>query len=270
MSTRLTLGCLAGAVAILATAVLTVQARAAGTPPAAVQGHWEVTQVGVDENDQPHWRYEPDDPRLLGRALAIGAHGELSFDFGKSPCEAIAWVARPPATLSALVGKTFPRPPAADLPRAPALKDFGLRLEDRNVVAYDANCAGATKAGEAPARWNRAWFAALGDDKAVVAYDGDLLLVLAKVDPAAHAVASFPCSAARTPPEKAICGSQALAGYDRSVAAAYKRSLHRHADDKQVVEQAQRDWIAARNACQADAACISNRLQERLDALMQD
>ncbi len=256
--------------AILAAALLAAQANAASAPPAAIQGHWEVTQAGVDENDQPHWRHEPDDPRLVGRAMDIGADGAVSFDFGKSPCTPIDWVARPSAALSTVVGKTFPRPPAADTPRRPALNDFGLKIADRNVVAYDANCAGATKAAEAPTRWNRAWFAALGANSMIVAYDGDLLLVLARTTPDAHASASFPCGAARTPTEKAICGSRSLAGYDRSVAAAYKRSLRRHTDDKQAVEQAQRDWLATRNACQGDAACLSDRLQERLDALMQD
>jgi len=260
MSTRFAF---AGLAAWLAAAVVAPQAHAAGAPPAALQGDWEVVQVGVDENDQPHWRYEPGDPRLVGRALAIGAHGELSFDFGKSPCQAVDWVARPPAKLSAIVGKTFARPPGGDLPRLPALADFGLKLEDRQVVALDANCAGA-------ARWNRAWFASLGADRMAVAYDGDLLLVLARVAPGTVPVASFACSAARTPTEKAICGSRALAGYDRSLAAAYRRGLKRHDDDKAAFEQAQRDWLATRDACGGDAACISDRLQERLDVLMQE
>ena len=269
MATRIVMTRCAAVLALLAGAQVASQARAAA-PPASLQGAWEVTQVGVDENDQPHWRYEPDDPRLLGRALEVGAHGELAFDFGKSPCQAVDWLPRAPATLSALVGKTFARPPGGDLPRQPALNDFGLKLVDRKVVAVDANCGAAKKAGDAPTRWNRAWFASLGADKMVVAYGGDLLLVLARVDRAAAARASFSCAAAGTPTEKAICGSRALAGYDRSLAAAYKRGLHRHDDDKAAYEQAQRDWLATRNACGGDAACISDRLQERLDVLMQD
>jgi uncharacterized protein YecT (DUF1311 family) len=270
MPTRATFGVRTVCLALLAGALAAAQARAAGAPPAALQGAWEVTQVGVDENDQPHWRYEPDDPRLVGRALEVGAHGELSFDFGKSPCQAVDWMPRAPATLSALVGKTFPRPPGADLPRQPALNDFGLKLADRKVVAIDANCAAAKKAGDAPTRWNRAWFASLGADRMVLAYGGDLLLVLSRVDRAAAARASFSCAAAGTPTEKAICGSRALAGYDRSLAAAWQRGLHRHDDDKAAYEQAQRDWLATRNACGGDAACLSDRLQERLDVLMQD
>lgn len=257
MTTRL------GFVAAFALAVVAPQARASGASPAALQGDWEVTQVGVDENDQPHWRFEPGDPRLVGRALAVGPHGELSFDFGKSPCRAVDWVARPAATLSAIVGNTFARPPGGDLPRLPALADFGLKLDDRPVVAFDADCAGA-------ARWNRAWFASLGADRMVVAYDGDLLLVLSRVERGTPPVASFACGAARTPTEKAICGSRALAGYDRSLAAAWRRGLQRHDDDKPAFEKAQRDWLATRNACGADTACISDRLQERIDVLMQD
>ncbi len=265
MSMRLASTGLAAFVVAFAAAVAASQARASGAPPAALQGDWEVTQVGVDENDQPHWRYEPGDPRLVGRALAIGAHGELSFDFGKSPCQAVDWVARPPEKLSTIVGKTFPRPPGGDLPRLPAPEDFGLKLDDRQVVALDVNCAGAS-----PARWNRAWFAPLGADRMVVAYDGDLLLVLSRLERGAAPVASFACGAARTPTEKAICGSRVLAGYDRSLAAAYRRGLQRHDDDKAAFEKAQRDWLVTRNACGADAACISDRLQERLDVLMQD
>ena len=69
MSMRLASTGLAAFVAAVATAAAAPQARASGAPPAALQGDWEVTQVGVDENDQPHWRYEPGDPRLeIGRA----------------------------------------------------------------------------------------------------------------------------------------------------------------------------------------------------------
>ena len=249
----------------LAALAVAIDVPAASAPPVALQGDWEVTQVGVDENDQPHWRYEPGDPRLVGRALAIGARGELSFDFGKSPCQAVDWVARPSAKLSMVVGKTFERPPGGDLPRLPPLADFGLELDDRQVVAFDANCAGTP-----PSHWNRAWFASPGPDRMIVAYDGDLLLVLARVEHGAAPVASFACSAARTPTEKAICGSRALAGYDRSLAAAYRRGLQRHDGDKAAFEQAQRDWLATRNACGGDATCIAGRLQERLDVLMQD
>ena len=269
MAMPATPACIAAFVAVLA-ALPTAWACAAAVPPAAIQGHWEVAQVGVDENDQPHWRYEPDDPRLLGRAMEIGAHGELRFDFGKSPCERIDWAVRQPSSLAAMVGKSFARPPGGDLPRRPALADFGLKIADRTVVAFDANCAGATTDGAAPAHWNRAWFASVGADRMVVAYGGDLLLLMARVDPGAPAIASFDCRAARSPSEKAICSSQRLAGYDRSVAAAYRRDLQRHADDRQSIEKAQRAWLATRDACGSDAACLSDRLQERLDALMQE
>jgi uncharacterized protein YecT (DUF1311 family) len=245
------------------------QACVASPAPPSLQGHWEVIQVAVDEADQPHWRYEPGDPRLLGRLLSITADGAVAFDFGKSPCSPVDWVARPAAPLAALVGKSFPRPAQADRRKTPTLQDFGLATGDKTVIAYDATCPASSKTGTSPAHWNQAWFAALGTDRLIAAYGGDTVLLVGRADPT-HVAPSFSCKAAASPTEKAICGSPALAGYDRSVAAAYRRSLQRHADDKSTVENGQREWLATRNACKSDTSCISDRLQERLDLLMQD
>jgi hypothetical protein len=59
-------------------------ATAAVSPP-DLQGRWEVGQVAVDRRDQPHWAYFPDDPRLLGRSLDIGAAG-MALDDGSRAC----------------------------------------------------------------------------------------------------------------------------------------------------------------------------------------
>jgi uncharacterized protein len=85
------------------------------------------------------------------------------------------------------------------------------------------------------------------------------------VPPAAAAEPSFACTAGRiTPTEAAICNDADLAALDRALAAAFKSKLdaiaagtaHADDDDSDAVVMTQKAWLAHRNACGADKACI--------------
>jgi len=54
--------------------------------------------------------------------------------------------------------------------------------------------------------------------------NGGYVLLLQRREPGAAIRASFACSKAHSAVEQAICASPTLAGYDRSVAAAYRRA----------------------------------------------
>lgn len=245
------------------------KAGATATPP-EMQGAWEVTQVALDTKDQPHWRYEPNDPRILGRILQIGADGQIAFNYKRERCDHVAWSPGQKTTLAALIAKGFPRPPKAGLQRSPTLVDFELKLPNHSVTPVSAVCTGAGGATDKAARWGDAWFASVDGDKLVIGYDGDTVLVLMKAKSATAPTASFSCHASLNPAESAVCGSPALAGFDRSVAAAYKRSLRRRAGDSDVVKAEQRDWVKLRNSCQSELSCLEDRMRDRIDALMQD
>ena len=83
--------------------------------------------------------------------------------------------------------------------------------------------------------------------------------------------ASFDCAAAATASEKAICSDVALARLDRDVATAYQRRLgyEQDAAKKDEVKQAQRAWLATRDATCPDAAvpCLTDVYKARLAEL---
>jgi len=82
-------------------------------------------------------------------------------------------------------------------------------------------------------------------------------------------VASFDCSKAGTATEKAICADVALARLDRSLADAYAQGLS-WADgeaEKAKIRDAQRAWIAERNACGGDVGCLTAAYDARIKAL---
>jgi uncharacterized protein YecT (DUF1311 family) len=231
--------------------------------PLPLQGRWEVVQVAVDHRDQPHWLYFPDDPRLLGRQLDIDSGGIRSDDDSR-PCLKPAMSPLPVGSLQHFVGARYARPAASGMPARPTLTDFDLKLADAPVAPLQVACT----PGDAP--WAGAWFVALSDGRLLTNYDNNgYMLVLRRRGERDPVQASFACAKARGATEQAICASATLAGYDRSVAAAYRFALQRAGEEARAIRQAQRDWIAARNVCAADADCLGKSMRERLEELMQ-
>jgi uncharacterized protein len=102
------------------------------------------------------------------------------------------------------------------------------------------------------------------------------LLILPLAWPAAASEPSFACTGGLTPTEKAICGDDALAALDRTLAAAFKSKLdaiaaagtaHADDDDRDSIVIAQKAWIAHRNECGANQACIRKAYAVRTGAL---
>lgn len=82
-------------------------------------------------------------------------------------------------------------------------------------------------------------------------------------------VASFDCRKAGTATETAVCSDIPLARLDRALADAYAQALSWAGDDaeKTRIRDAQRTWIAERNACGGDIGCLSSAYEARLKAL---
>jgi len=222
-----------------------------------------VVQVAVDQRDQPHWAWFPDDPRLLGRALEISAAG-IALDDDSRACTQPVLSDLAPDRLQDFIGQRFPRPARFDTPTTPSLHDFGLDLPDAPVVPVQIHCTPDASP------WNGAWLVPLSGGRLLTNYDnGGYVLLLQRREPGAAIRASFACSKAHSAVEQAICASPTLAGYDRSVAAAYRRALGLAGDDAGAVKQAQLEWLHHRDACGTNAECLGQAMRERVEQLMQ-
>jgi len=110
---------------------------------------------------------------------------------------------------------------------------------------------------------------------AVVAAVQAVPLILPLIGSAAASETSFACTGNLTPTEAAICKDDDLAALDRALAAAFKTKLdgvqpggtHSDDDDRYSITIAQKAWIAHRNECGADKACIRKAYAVRTGAL---
>ncbi len=100
-------------------------------------------------------------------------------------------------------------------------------------------------------------------------------LLLPSIRAASAAEPSFSCAGPVTPAEAAICKDDDLAALDRTLAAAFKAKLDAIAagtakaddDDRDAVVITQKAWIAHRNECGSDKACIRKAYALRIGAL---
>ncbi|MEO6817108.1 MAG: lysozyme inhibitor LprI family protein [Edaphobacter sp.] len=235
----------------------------AAEAPASLMGTWDVIQVAVDASDQPHWLYQPNDPRLLGRELEVSS-SEISLNDNSRTCMKPVWGASGKIALHALIGKSFKRPPHFGTAPYPSLADFGLKLKDSLVTQRHVRCT------PADTDWGQSWFVSPTPDTLLTNYAAGVVLVLQRRSPQSEIKPSFSCAKAQGASERAICTSAALAGYDRSVTAAYHRARNRADDKGDDLKREQEAWIKQRDACGPDVDCLAKKMHQRVDELMQD
>ncbi|QXI26483.1 lysozyme inhibitor LprI family protein [Pseudomonas vanderleydeniana] len=82
--------------------------------------------------------------------------------------------------------------------------------------------------------------------------------------------ASFDCGRAKQPTEIAICGDRQLNDLDVEMATTYRllRGLFAMGN-RGAMQDEQLTWLAERNACGSDNACIERQYQKRLGQLKQ-
>jgi uncharacterized protein len=79
--------------------------------------------------------------------------------------------------------------------------------------------------------------------------------------------ASFPCEAAKTFVEKAVCADPKLSADDEAIARRW-RVARQSGDDGQVLLEKQREWLRSRNTCR-DLSCVRKSYRARLLSLDQ-
>lgn len=90
---------------------------------------------------------------------------------------------------------------------------------------------------------------------------------IARAPAGAIARPSFNCARASTPTETTLCSNSALAMLDVQLSELYLRQLPGQAPQKAIAQQEQRNWLAQRNLCGADASCLFNAYSERIAQL---
>lgn len=235
--------------------------------PSDIIGTWDVVHVAVDPSDQPHWLYYPDDPRLLGRTLLI-THSEASLNDGARSCLEVEWSAET-TDPNLLVASSFPRTSNVGTPPAVSLKDLGLADEVKPVQVVRATCR--YKGQVVNVRpWSSTWFVRQNSRNLLMRYGTSALLVFQLRAPDQPYKPSFDCQGELNSSEHAICQHLELAAFDRSVAAAYGRAKSLRPGELARLRLEQTKWVAERNSCAADAACLLKTMRERVQLLMQE
>ena len=94
-------------------------------------------------------------------------------------------------------------------------------------------------------------------------------LMLIAATPAA--AASFDCTRAATPDEKAICSSPALSDLDTEMATLFgvRMEIPMLMGARGAGRDEQHDWLVARHACGGDTACLTQSYRQRVAELQQ-
>jgi uncharacterized protein YecT (DUF1311 family) len=222
--------------------------------PADLLGTWDVERVEVDRADQMHWGMKPDNPQLVGRELAISSDG-VNFTAEKEGCKQSRW--SPLAT-------TWKR-----LFDGGFLRDFQFVPSSPTLATAYLLCPDPTHK-RADAWMQDKWIALQDRDTLAMHYSNQVLLILKRRPSDAKPRAAFACEKALTPTEKTICGSFGLAGWDRSVSAAWRAALERVPENQARLHVDQKAWLRKRDACDADGLCIDDLLWRRVEELVQE
>ena len=266
------------AVAMLATPPHDAAARTHAKPaaPAGDLGRFEVVRVVVNPFlNSAQRQYYNDDPRYVGRIFEI-APAKLAMDDGSICTRPKRTGIR--TTVPALLRKELEVYGPIKRPVRPLSADPDLTRAPRGTLtAVRYACASSTssEADQTGRNWTGAVGFPLATPRRGLVWTYEVVLILAPAAAGQPIRASFPCAKARSASKKALCSDASLAGWDRSVAAAFR--LLRDGggpddiapeDDTPALVASQQAWVRSRDRCGADRQCLLDRMAERTDALM--
>ncbi|MBI3560535.1 MAG: hypothetical protein HY080_02300, partial [Gammaproteobacteria bacterium] len=237
--------------------------------PAAFIGTWQVTKVDIDRESTRTPGYGANDPQLVGRMFTFTTEKFTDNTPENETCTGPSAI-RTHAIAAALIKDSMA---GRGFPPVPTPEDFGLPLTSNTAVDYwlvkctKEHIWGAV--GQVKGIYG-AWIVALSKDQLIVHWYAETILTLNRVAANAKPNPSFNCAKATTPTEKTICGSLALAAFDRSVAQSYRDAIDlmkevKNPEGLRTIKAAQKKWLAVRNACGTDVECLQKTMRERLE-----
>jgi hypothetical protein len=230
--------------------------------PSEIAGIWEVAEVLVNWQDGPNLTYRRNDARLVGRSLSI-QDGRVRFSFGADlDCRQVRWPRRE-LTWGELDEQAFRRAPSGGR----RLADFGLTVKKKQPVTVYALCPPA----RSPAPLHEGeWVVQHKPGELLFREDPQYLLRLTRrPDDAPPAPASFTCTRARVPTQRAICQSHELASWDRSVSRALDDFVKARPEREAEVKLSQAAYVQRRDSCGAEPDCIEQEEMARVGELIQ-
>lgn len=200
--------------------------------------------------------FRPDDPQLVGRLVVFDGLA-ASFDGDYKACARVTTMTTR-MTVNRLLRHIFPNRVKYGKRYVARPSNFGLAITPATTIAVTSfRCV--VPRGNHGADWTGATLFPLGRGQWALSIIQDHLLIL---KPAAGPVrASFDCAKAKSVVEQTICADRLLAGWDRSVAAAYAQGNGGQAG--------QRAWLAKRDRCGADKVCLHDSMSLRTRNLLQ-
>lgn len=231
-------------------------AGVAQTPSAGPRGQYEVTAAPRNPTvTNSQGQYRPDDPQLVDRLVSFTGPA-VAFDGDAKACARTATTSER-VQLGRLLRRLIPDERKYGRINVAKARDYGIGLAPTTVVtATRYRCL--RPVGNHGADWNRAVAFPIGGGRFALSIVQDHLLILRPV--AGPVRASFGCGRARSPSERAICADRRLAGWDRSVAAAFREG--------QGDAEGQRAWLVERDRCGADRECLHESMSLRANNLL--
>ncbi|MBI3561643.1 MAG: hypothetical protein HY080_08015 [Gammaproteobacteria bacterium] len=228
-------------------------------------GTWQVESVHVDTGATRTLHVQFNDPSLIGRMLTVSADKLLMNTPGHKMCTDPT-ISSKLTTAAVLIkdtmgGRGLP-------PEIPTPEDYELPLTSQSTVnVMWLRC----KTGGFGAD-NPNWLLLLPNGQLAVDWHDGAILVFKRLPADVKPDPSFNCAKATIPAEKTICGSIALAAFDRSVAKSYRNAItfYKHVENTKGLKRLQSEqkkWLGERNACKTDINCLQKSMEERLDAI---
>jgi uncharacterized protein YecT (DUF1311 family) len=249
--------------------------------PANMKGTWQVSDVLYDQGDNETDRaldYKYLIPRYLGRIINMTSKKITINTPDESVCEDPKLLPRK-STAAKIVAKSiqtrvyensYPTPHDMRLPLA----------DDTPVKVLYLTCGDelspSSRSHIVKDLSDVRWFINLGNDRLAMNWRSQSILILSRLQDNAKPVASFDCAKAGTIAEKTICSDVGLAAYDKSLAQAYNLVMayyRSRSDTKSTIAELrafQKKWIAKRDRCGNDIACLEKTIDDRIARLIYD
>ncbi|NIF20226.1 lysozyme inhibitor LprI family protein [Candidatus Pantoea multigeneris] len=225
------------------------------------QDIWQVKSLRVNLNQQSRYYYQYDDDRVVGRFLVVSSDGI------KSDIPLLQQCDKPKYQIQySTVGK-YLEGISGDKHDASA-EDFklGSYVNDKASIISVSCTDGLNNNLKLPPM-------AIEADKIFWSWGEDSILVLNKVN-TDDITPSYDCKKARSLTEKAICNNYPLASLDRSVAKSWKLQKNIVTQEGVDVKKrlsdldvSQKKWLTERNQCGSESKCLTESMNNRLEAL---